>query len=311
MWSIRSNADFRSASRTHSRLAFLVARALWIISIASWHPRPGRNPYCLGSSRASHSGSSALRTRCCWALSAMTGIPSGRFPPFLGIHTRRTGSACPGPPWRCSSTARPARSWEVKATRPSTPGVRRPVLRWVTRRTLTSVLARLRNMSFCRLRTCLKSAACAALKIRCRSRRTCSSCWDHLMASQSGRSSGPFTTPSTPRSTITAVGSPVAAPNLPIRFQRLVGSDSSKGHPAHVSTLTGPDTPVWYTASYTSTTVVGGSGHLSSLSCCLSAAAVRFLAVLSRPGSPPPSRSAYRRLVDSTGPGRGFHVPHW
>lgn len=53
LWSIRSKADSRSASRTHSRLAFLAARALWIISIASWHPRPGRNPYCLGSSRAS------------------------------------------------------------------------------------------------------------------------------------------------------------------------------------------------------------------------------------------------------------------
>ncbi len=34
-----------------------------------------------------------------------------------------------------------------------------------------------------------------------------------------------------------------------------------------------------------------------SLSCCLSAAAIRFLAVLSRHGSPPPLRSAYRWLV--------------
>jgi len=34
-WSILSNADFRSASRTQSRFAFLPARARWIISIAS------------------------------------------------------------------------------------------------------------------------------------------------------------------------------------------------------------------------------------------------------------------------------------
>ena len=45
----------------------------------------------------------------------------------------------------------------------------------------------------------------------------------------------------------------------------------------------GPST-CWYAASYTRTTASGGFGHLSSLSCCLSAAAVRFLAVLSRRG---------------------------
>jgi len=41
---------------------------------------------------------------------------------------------------------------------------------------------------------------------------------------------------------------------------------------------------------------------MPSLSCCLSAAAIRFLAVLSRHGYPPSLRSAYRRLVISTGP---------
>jgi hypothetical protein len=40
---------------------------------------------------------------------------------------------------------------------------------------------------------------------------------------------------------------------------------------------------VWYAASYTKTTVVGGSGHPPSLSCCLSATAIRFLAVLFPP----------------------------
>ena len=91
--------------------------------------------------------------------------------PAARVRARRDGAAAP--------PGRPGLG-EVSATRPSTPGVWRPVLRWVTRRTLTSVLARLRNMSFCRLRTCLKSAACAALKIRCRSRRTCASCWQPL-----------------------------------------------------------------------------------------------------------------------------------
>ena len=226
----------------------------------------------------------------------MTGIPSGRFPPFwvsipaapaARVRARRDGAAAPpGRPGLGGQRDPPVNAWVVAA---------RVALGHPAH--ATSVLARLRNMSFCRLRTCLKSAACAALKIRCRSRRTCASCWDHLMASQSGRPPVRSPRPVHPDRPSPAVGSPVAAPNLPIRFQRLVGSDSSKGHPAHVSTLTGPDTQVWYAASYTSTTVFGGFGHPSSLSCCLSAAAIRFLAVLSHPGSTLSLRSAYRRPV--------------
>src|SRR5215207_6131005 len=41
--------------------------------IASWQPRPGRNPYDRDSNRASHSGSSAPTVRACNALSAITG----------------------------------------------------------------------------------------------------------------------------------------------------------------------------------------------------------------------------------------------
>ena len=41
---------------------------------------------------------------------------------------------------------------------------------------------------------------------------------------------------------------------------------------------------------------------------CLSAAGVRFLGILSRPGIPPLLRSAYR--ADQRGPERGYHVPH-
>ena len=43
---------------------------------------------------------------------------------------------------------------------------------------------------------------------------------------------------------------------------------------------------------------------------CLSAAGVRFLGILSRPGLPPLLRSAYRTASRRRGPERGFHVPH-
>src|SRR4051794_31422971 len=60
-WSIVSNAADKSASTIHTRLLppFRVVKSE---AIASAQPRPGRNPYDFGSNRASHSGSSALRT---------------------------------------------------------------------------------------------------------------------------------------------------------------------------------------------------------------------------------------------------------
>jgi len=76
---------------------------------------------------------------------ASVGIPSGRSPPFFGIYTRRTGSAGPGPPWRCKNPARLARALEVSATSPSIPAVLRPALRCVTCRTLSSVFGLLRS----------------------------------------------------------------------------------------------------------------------------------------------------------------------
>src|SRR5664279_1958579 len=94
---MRSNAPARSASKTHCRLGLAPLATLKMAPIASWQPRPGRNPYDLGSNRASHSGSNAFTTRACNTLSRITGIPSGRrFPalPFLGIYTRLTGRAC-------------------------------------------------------------------------------------------------------------------------------------------------------------------------------------------------------------------------
>ena len=74
----------------------------------------------------------------------------------------------------CTRTATCALASGVSATSPSIPAVLRPALRCVTCRTLTSVQARLRSISFCRFLTLGQSCSCVALKIRCLSRRTCS-----------------------------------------------------------------------------------------------------------------------------------------
>jgi hypothetical protein len=129
-----------------------------------------------------------------------TGIPSGlsfaRFDAF-GIYTRLTARGChDGRDW-CTRTATAVLASEVSATSPSIPAVLRPALRCVTCLTLTSVLARLRSISFCRFLTRGQSCSRVALKIRCRSRRTCSSCARQLTSSHwpgalRGGSSGPF-----------------------------------------------------------------------------------------------------------------------
>ena len=46
------------------------------------------------------------------------------------------------------------------------------------------------------------------------------------------------------------------------------------------------------------------------VSCCLSAAGLCFLGILSRPGTTPLLRSAYRNRQQRRGPERVFHVPH-
>jgi hypothetical protein len=48
----------------------------------------------------------------------------------------------------------------------------------------------------------------------------------------------------------------------------------------------------------------GGAGHAATFSRCLSAAGIRFLGILSRPGLPPPLRSAYRAASQRRGPGQ-------
>src|SRR6266545_1999516 len=121
-------------------------------------------------------------------------MPRGRSFPFaFGIHTRLTGRTSRGERWMAATSC--ALACEVRATCPSTPAVKRPALRCVTCRTLTSVLDRERSISFCRLRTRLWSPARVAAKIRCRSRRTSSSAARQSTASQSKPASlGPFTT---------------------------------------------------------------------------------------------------------------------
>src|SRR6266487_3254380 len=189
-----SNAPARSASRIHTRVDF-PRSVLNSDSIASWQPRPGRNPYDRDSNRASHSGSSAPTVRACNALSAITGIPSPRrFPFALGMNTRLTGLGLhtAAPCW--SQAANSAFSPASSTTLPSTPAVLRPAFCSVTRRTLSNAFARERSISFCRLRTFFRSPAWVAVKIRCRSRRTSSSTRRHSTASQSKTSpSGPFT----------------------------------------------------------------------------------------------------------------------
>ena len=121
-------------------------------------------------------------------------MPIGRrFPLAFGTYTRRTGAGSQVEIVWCTSTAISALVVEDSATCPSTPGVRRPALRCVTCRTLTSVFDQDRSIIFCKDRTLAQSCSRVALKILRRSPRTLPSCTRQLMASQSGTSSGPFT----------------------------------------------------------------------------------------------------------------------
>src|SRR5713101_5728244 len=128
-------------------------------------------------------------------------MPSGRIFALslaFGIYTRRTGEGRCEPMLACTCTAISARAWLVSATSPSIPAVLRPVLRCVTCRTLHSVLAQLRSISFWTFLAVGQSPSCTALKIRPRSRRTCSSWCRQFTRSQASpsnedRPSGPFT----------------------------------------------------------------------------------------------------------------------
>ena len=146
-----------------------------------------------GSNRASHSGSSAFRTRAWWQRSASAGIPSGRrFPLAFGTYTRRTGSGSQVRMVSCTRTAISALARDVRATSPSIPAVLRPAFRCVTCRTLIRVFDQERSIIFCKDRTFGQSCSRDALKILCRSRLTLPSWTRQSTASQSGMPSGPF-----------------------------------------------------------------------------------------------------------------------
>jgi hypothetical protein len=110
------------------------------------------------------------------------------------MYTRLTGWALNGSVLCCTLSTSFILASGVSTTSPSTPAVRRPALRSVTRRTLNSVLARERSINFCRLRTRWESPAFDAVKIRWRKRRTLASQARQSTARQSRvSSSGPFT----------------------------------------------------------------------------------------------------------------------
>ena len=232
----------------------------------------------------------------------ITGIPSGaRFRRFdaFGIYTRLTATGLqdgrPVHPHRHLSPA----PRQVSATSPSIPAVLRPALRCVTRRTLTSVLDRLRSISFCRFLTLGQSCSCAALKIRCRSRRTSSSRVRQSMASQSEDR------------VLRSVHRHRVHPRvrqhgvqLALRFRRLC-PHRFKGSPAHVSTLSGPgSSPV---SGQLSGTAGGGAGHAVPVSCRLSA---HRRSLLGHPvparGLGLPYRPAYRRRLTAPRTPTGF-----
>ncbi len=93
-------------------------------------------------------------------------------PPGLGMNTRLTGIGLNTSAGSCTLETNCSLASSVSTTSPSTPAVKRPLLRSVTRRTLTSVFDRDRSINCCNRRTLGRSPALDAVKIRCRNRRT-------------------------------------------------------------------------------------------------------------------------------------------
>ena len=133
----------------------------------------------------------------------------------------------------------------------------------------------------------------AALKICCRSRRT--------FCSQA-RASQWRPTPARPQ-----VRSPSPAPNLPLGSSGL-GRPSSTAHlPTSArcrARAPGPVSGQLYAAAGE------GTSHTAALSCCLSAAGIRLLGILSRPGIAPLLRSAYRATISADPDGVSMFRTH-
>ena len=185
------------------------------------------------------------------------------------MYTRLTGWALPVVPRRCTRLASKALPGAVTTIFPSIPAVLWPAFCSVTRRTLTSALARDRSISFCKLRTFLRSPACDAVKMRWRRRRTSSSTWGQSIDPQSRSSpSGPFTTAVTPpwRPTYPSVPGPRSP--YPHRLTRPASAPFRVRAPARIRPVMREDRRK--------------AGHRSPVSCCLSATGIRF------PGRPTP-----------------------
>ena len=203
-----------------------------------------------------------------WALFAIGLRECTRAEPATGPRSARE---------RCTRTATSARACDDKATSPSIPAVRRPVLRWVTCRTLTSVFDQEPNIIFCSDRTVAQSCSRVALKILRRSRATFSS-WvppddgvpvEHALGSVHRR-----WCPTCP-SVRQALGLGRSKAHLPTSapFRARSHRPASGRFPA--------------TAAWSERPCCRGSR-------CLSATGIRFLGILSRRGLPPLLRSAYR-----------------
>jgi hypothetical protein len=110
----------------------------------------------------------------------------------LVLFARRTGRGFQDFTVRWTSRAVLILAGPSSATTRSIPAVRRPALRWVTCRTLTSVFDHDRSIIFCRFLAFGQSPSRTAVKILCRSRATFRSWTAQLTASHTGTSSGPF-----------------------------------------------------------------------------------------------------------------------
>ena len=127
------------------------------------------------------------------SFAGIVGIPSGRcFPLALGTYTRRTGRGFQDLTVRWTSRAVLILAGPSSATTRLIPAVRRPALRWVTCRTLTSVFDHDRSISSCKFLAFGQSPSRTAVKILCRSRAPFRSWAAQFTASHTGTSSGPF-----------------------------------------------------------------------------------------------------------------------
>lgn len=154
-WSMRSKHLEMSASSTNFGLHLILRN---IASIASWHERPGLNPYELGSNRASHSGSKASLTSACKARSYIVGILRMRLVPsflgmgiFLSLLWFQVWAFC------LSNTSSSNLSLKFREALPSTPAVFLPLFSWVTWRIASNLALRDFSISFWRLLALFRS----------------------------------------------------------------------------------------------------------------------------------------------------------